>query len=133
MTKTIESEVEELLPQWEESYKKGLLSFWILFSLTRRAMYAYEMRGKILKLSQGSISAEDNSIYRALRRFIQAGLIDSEAQESPSGPARKYYSLTPLGTELLKQFIERNLLVFQSEAFITASQTFLRDHKENFP
>jgi DNA-binding PadR family transcriptional regulator len=131
LTNLIESEVEELLPQWEESYKKGLLSFWILFSLTHRAMYAYEMKGEILKLSQGSISAEENSIYRALRRFIQAELIDSEAQESPSGPARKYYSLTPLGTQLLKQFIERNLLVFQSESFITASHTFMKNHKEN--
>jgi DNA-binding PadR family transcriptional regulator len=131
MPKTIESEVEELLPQWEESYKKGLLSFWILFSLTHRSMYAYEMRGEILKLSQGSISAEENSIYRALRRFIQAGLVDGEEQESPNGPARKYYLLTPLGTQLLKQFIERNLLVFQSNAFLTASQTFLKTNKEN--
>ena len=131
MTNAIQSEVEGLLPQWEESYKKGLLSFWILFSLTHRAMYAYEMRGEILKLSQGSISAEENSIYRALRRFIQAGLIESEEQESPSGPARKYYSLTPLGTELLRQFVERNLLVFQTESFITASQTFLKNNKEN--
>lgn len=128
MTKTIDSQVSELLPKWEESFKKGLLSFWILFSLTQRSMYAYEMKSEILKFSQGSISAEDNSIYRALRRFIDTGLIDSEFQTSPNGPARKYFSLTDLGTELLRQFIERNLLVFQSEAFVIACKNYLTNN-----
>jgi len=125
MTKSLQTEVEELLPKWEGSFKKGLLSFWILFSLTRRPMYAYEMKDEILEFSQGSISAEDNSIYRVLRRFINAGLIVGELQASQNGPARKYYSLTHIGTELLRQFTERNLLVFQSDVFITTIQNFL--------
>ena len=130
MLKTIHSDVAELLPQWEESYKKGLLSFWILFSLTRRSMYAYEMKDQILEFSHGSISAEENSIYRALRRFITAGLVDSEIRPNPNGPDRKYFSLTPLGTELLRQFIERNLLIFQNDVFIAASREFLNGTKK---
>ena len=54
-----QSNTQDLLNQWEESYKKGLLSFWILFSLTRRSMYAYEMKEEIVKFSQGSISADE--------------------------------------------------------------------------
>lgn len=121
------SDISVLLHQWEESYKKGLLSFWILFSLTQRAMYAYEMREEIIKISQSSISAEDNSIYRALKRFTQAGLIEGKMHSSPSGPARKYFYLTPLGTDLLQQFVNRNILVFQSENFKISSQIFLKD------
>lgn len=115
----------DLLNQWEESYKKGLLSFWILFSLTQRSMYAYEMKEEIINFSQGSISADDNSIYRALRRFTTAGLIEGTMSPSPSGPDRKYFSLTPRGTDLLRQFIERNILIFQSEDFIEAIQSYL--------
>ena len=116
---------QDLLNQWEESYKKGLLSFWILFSLTQRSMYAYEMKEEIVNFSQGSISADDNSIYRALRRFTTTGLIKGTMAPSPSGPDRKYFSLTPLGTDLLRQFIERNILVFQSEQILKAIQSYL--------
>jgi len=116
---------QDLLNQWEESYKKGLLSFWILFSLTQRSMYAYEMKEEIVNFSQGSISADDNSIYRALRRFTTTGLIKGTMEPSPSGPDRKYFSLTPLGTDLLCQFIERNILVFQSEQILNAIQSYL--------
>lgn len=119
------SDTTDLLRQWEESYKKGLLSFWILLSLTQRSMYAYEMKEEIVKFSQGSISADDNSIYRALKRFTSTGLIEGKTSPSPSGPARKYFSLTPLGTDLLRQFIERNILVFQSEPFTKAIQSYL--------
>jgi PadR family transcriptional regulator PadR len=120
-----QANTQELLNHWEESYKKGLLSFWILFSLTQRSMYAYEMKEEIVKFSQGSISADDNSIYRALRRFTTTGLIEGTMTPSPSGPDRKYFSLTPLGTDLLRQFIERNILVFQSGQFIKAIHSYL--------
>ncbi len=120
-----QANAQELLNQWEESYKKGLLSFWLLFSLTQRSMYAYEMKDEIVNFSQGSISADDNSIYRALRRFTSTGLIKGTMTPSPSGPDRKYFSLTPLGTDLLRQFIERNILVFQSEEFIKTIQSYL--------
>jgi DNA-binding PadR family transcriptional regulator len=88
-------------------------------------MYAYEMKEEIVKFSQGSISADDNSIYRALRRFTTTGLIEGKMSPSPSGPDRKYFSLTPLGTDLLRQFIERNILVFQSEEFIKTTKSYL--------
>lgn len=126
MVKTDDS---KLLQQWEESYKKGLLSFWILFSLTQRSMYAYEMRKEIYDLSQGSISVEDNSIYRALKRFIEADLVSFNMQSSPNGPARKYFCLTSSGKDLLNHFIKRNILVFQSEKIVNASQEFLTSNK----
>jgi len=119
------TEITDLLYQWEESYKKGLLSFWSLFSLTQRPMYAYEMKEEIIEFSQGSISADDNSIYRALKRFTTSGLIEGKMYPSPSGPDRKYFSLTPLGTDLLRQFIKRNILVFQNKKFEKAIQSFL--------
>lgn len=125
----IKTDTSRLLQQWEESYKKGLLSFWILFSLTQRSMYAYEMSKEINDISQGSIKVEDNSIYRALKRFIEADLIDFNMQSSPNGPARKYFYLTDLGKDLLHQFIKRNILVIQSERIINASNKFLISSK----
>jgi len=108
-----EDDLHLLLEKWEESYKKGLLSFWMLLLLDQRPTYAFEMNALIVQLSQGTISADDNSLYRALGRFEQVGLVAAQAQPSPPGPARRYYTLTPKGRALLASFIQRNLLLFQ--------------------
>lgn len=69
------NEINDLLETWEGTYKKGLLSFWILLLLDRRPTYAFEMNAHIRELSQGSISADDNSLYRAPKYKLPAQLI----------------------------------------------------------
>jgi DNA-binding PadR family transcriptional regulator len=108
-------DIHELLDRWEESYKKGLLSFWLLLLLHERPTYAFEMNARVLALSRGTISADENSIYRALNRFEEIGVVGSQLQASPQGPARRYYQLTEKGSRLLRCFIERNILLFQEE------------------
>jgi DNA-binding PadR family transcriptional regulator len=103
---------EYLLAKWEESYKKGLLSLWILLALHERPSYPYELNDAIKQISTGSLSAENNSIYRALNRFDNCGIVESELRSSETGPSRRYYMLTPLGLELLARFIVRNIRVF---------------------
>ena len=107
------STLEPLLAQWEETYKKGLLSFWLLLLLSQRKAYPYEIKNAIIELSQNTISADENSIYRALSRLAQSGVVDSELLPSETGPSRRYFYLTDLGRELLSRFITRNILVFQ--------------------
>lgn len=109
-------DVSDLLTKWEETYKKGLLSFWILLLLYERASYPYEMSAEVAKISQGTISVDDNSIYRALNRFESVGIVKSELQQSNTGPQRKYYSLTTTGKNLLTEFIQRNIQVFETPA-----------------
>ena len=106
-------EVEELLKNWEEVYKKGLLTFWILLFLHDRPAYAYEMSAAIGELSAGTLTADENSLYRALNRFDLLGIVQSELRQSDVGPQRRYYRLTEIGTRLLCKFIQRNILVFE--------------------
>jgi len=107
-------DIGELLNKWEETYKKGLLSFWILLLLYERPSYPYEMSAEVAKISQGTISVDDNSIYRALNRFESVRIVKSELQQSNSGPQRRYYSLTNTGKALLTEFIQRNIQVFET-------------------
>jgi len=111
-----ENNLELLLNQWEETYKKGLLSFWLLLLLSKRKVYPRETKGLLAKLSQNTISADENSIYRALNRLAESKVIDSEIQPSDTGPNRRYFFLTDLGRELLGHFISRNIQVFQYPA-----------------
>jgi DNA-binding PadR family transcriptional regulator len=108
-----QNDIEALLTQWEETYKKGLLSFWLLLLLSQHKRYPYEIRKSINELSQNTISVEENSIYRALKRLTQNGIVDSELQPSETGPNRRYFFLTDLGRELLIRFTTRNIQVFQ--------------------
>lgn len=105
--------LETLLAQWEETYKKGLLSFWLLLLLSRRKAYPREVKGLLSELSQNIINADENSIYRALYRLAESGVIDSEIRQSDIGPDRRYFYLTDLGQKLLSHFISRNIKVFQ--------------------
>ena len=105
-----------LLDQWEGTYKKGLLTFWLLLLLHERPMYVFEMGQALVDASQGTITADGKSLYRALRRFERIGLVESAWLSTKVGPRRRYYHLSGLGTELLRRFIQRNLLVLQDPA-----------------
>jgi DNA-binding PadR family transcriptional regulator len=107
------STIENLLAQWEENYKKGLLSFWLLLLLAQRKAYPYEMKSAINEMSKNTINADENSIYRSLNRLAGSGIVGSELLPSETGPSRRYFFLTDLGHDLLNRFITRNILVFE--------------------
>jgi len=108
-----EQELITLLTQWEGVYKKGLLTFWVLLLLHERPRYVFEMGQALETVSRGTMSADERSLYRALRRFERAGFVESEWQPSDVGPQRRYYHLSKLGTDLLRRFTQRNILLFQ--------------------
>jgi PadR family transcriptional regulator PadR len=116
-----------LLDQWESVYKKGLLTFWLLLLLYERPMYVFEMGQELDTISQGTITADEKSLYRALRRFEAMGLVQSSWQPSDVGPRRRYYQLTELGTELLRLFARRNILSFQEPAVATRLDALLQE------
>ncbi len=123
-------DIGDLLNKWEESYKKGLLSFWILLLLYERPSYPYEMSAEVSKISQGTISVDDNSIYRALNRFELVNIVKSELQQSSTGPQRRYYSLTNTGKTLLTEFIQRNIQVFETPAVSERIATVLQNSSQ---
>ena len=133
MLKKNQSEVQVLLKKWEEAYKKGLLSFWLLLLLHERPAYPYALGEAVLQLSQGTISTDEQSIYRALNRFQSMGLIKSKLVKSPIGPQRRYYSLTEKGTDLLREFTRRNILIFQAPSIQEHVERVMQNNAASFP
>ena len=123
--------VEQLLENWESVYKKGLLTFWLLLLLDEKPSYPYEMSASLQRISCGMMTADENSIYRAINRFEEMGLVISQLQESKVGPQRKYYRLTGTGHELLRRFSERNILIFQSPPVAERIQHVLQNGGQN--
>jgi DNA-binding PadR family transcriptional regulator len=106
---------EELLGAWEETYKKGQLTLWIFLSLKEGPKYVNELHEAIERFSKGTIRAEEQSLYRTLRKFYHLKMVDYSSGKGHKGPDRKYYHLTPMGESLLQSFIKRNILLFFEE------------------
>jgi len=108
-------EKERIFKDWEETYKKGQLTFWILLSIRDESRYTSEIKENIKALTKNRITCEDQSLYRALRRHHKNGLIDFELKEGNKGPDRKYYSLTDMGREILSEFTHKYIRIFYNK------------------
>ncbi|TCN53541.1 PadR family transcriptional regulator PadR [Rhodococcus sp. SMB37] len=78
---------------------RGVLDICLLTLLDDgQPVYGYELTERLG--AQGLLIAE-GSTYPLLTRLEKAGLVRSERRPSPSGPPRKYYSITDQGRETL--------------------------------
>jgi len=73
--------------------KKGALDLCVLALLSRADSYAYEIASRLAD----SIGMGEGTIYPLMRRLQNDGLVETYLVESPAGPSRKYYRLTPGG------------------------------------
>ena len=110
-----EQKLTELLSAWEETYKKGQLTLWIFLSLKEDKKCVDEIKDFVETKTKGTITCEEQSLYRALRKYEYIDVLKFELQKGNKGPDRKYYFLTDLGLELFTQFVERNIYLFYSE------------------
>ena len=104
--------LSELLSAWEETYKKGQLTLWIFLALKENKKYVDDIKLFVEEQSRQTMSCEEQSLYRTLRKFQHLGVVDFETGKGNKGPERKYYFLTDLGQALLTQFIDRNISLF---------------------
>jgi PadR family transcriptional regulator, regulatory protein PadR len=79
---------------------KGVLELAVLAVIARGETYGYEILSTLE--TAGFDGVGDASVYGTLRRLEQAGHLSSRLAASDSGPARKYYAVTPSGTEQLQ-------------------------------
>jgi len=103
---------DKLLQGWEEIYKRGQLTLWVLLALRHGSKNMDEVRAWLDQSTDGAITAEERSLYRVLQRFHTIELVTFTHRSGKRGPNQKVYQLSPLGERLLQRFIERNLKVF---------------------
>lgn len=80
--------------------RKGILEYCILSILSREDSYAPKI---IAELKAAEMIVVEGTLYPILTRMKNSGLLTYRWEESPQGPPRKYYSLTPEGREALSQ------------------------------
>ncbi len=80
--------------------RKGVLEFCILSVISEEEVYPSDIIGK---MKDSKLIVVEGTLYPLLTRLKNAGLLSYNWVESQSGPPRKYYKLTPLGLEFLKE------------------------------
>lgn len=83
--------------------RKGTLEYCILLILSREDSYAPKI---IACLKEAEMIVVEGTLYPILTRLKNQGVLSYRWEESPQGPPRKYYSLTPDGREALRQLDE---------------------------
>ena len=83
--------------------RKGILEYCILSILSREDSYAPKI---IAELKEAEMIVVEGTLYPILTRLKNQGILTFRWEESPQGPPRKYYSLTPDGKEALQQLDE---------------------------
>jgi transcriptional regulator len=84
----------ELLP--------GTLDLLILKSVSLGELHGYGVLLRIEQITGGALTIQQGALYPALYRLEQQGLIDSEWGVSDNNRRAKYYTLTALGRQRLR-------------------------------
>ena len=80
--------------------RRGVLEFCILSILSHEEVYPSDI---IIRMKQSKLIVVEGTLYPLLTRLKNGGLLQYRWEESKSGPPRKYYSLTPLGSKFLDE------------------------------
>lgn len=80
--------------------RKGVLELCILSILSQGDAYPTEI---IDKLKDTKLVVVEGTLYPLLTRLKNTGLLTYRWEESTSGPPRKYYKLTEIGEQYLKE------------------------------
>ena len=89
----------------DKNLLSGSTTMLILKLLEEKDQYGYEMIEKLELYGFRMVS--EGSIYPVLLRLQKEGFVKSVMKESPSGPKRKYYTLTSEGEQEYLEFKER--------------------------
>lgn len=80
--------------------RKGILEYCILAILNKREAYPSEI---LEEMKAAKLIVVEGTLYPLLTRLKNVELLNYRWEESPSGPPRKYYSITDSGKEFLEK------------------------------
>ncbi|MEU4679991.1 PadR family transcriptional regulator [Micromonospora sp. NPDC023737] len=82
-------------------------TFLILTALAAAPLHGYGLISEVAALSDGRVTLRPGTLYGALDRLVDAGLVDVDREEVVDGRLRRYYRLSPEGEATLSAETER--------------------------
>ena len=90
------------MPRSKTDLLQGTLDLLILKTLALGKLHGWGISKRIRQTSDGVLEVNQGSLYPALYRLEDRGLIEAEWGISPEGRRAKFYSLTPAGRKALR-------------------------------
>jgi len=81
-------------------------TFHILTALAGRSLHGYGVIREVETVSDGRVRLSVGTLYGALDRLAEAGLVRIEREEVVAGRLRRYYCLTDEGARVLAAEVE---------------------------
>lgn len=82
--------------------RRGSVEHCVLALLRDGEAYGLDIAARLGR--DGVLLTSEGTLYPLLSRLRKQGLVDTSWRESPAGPPRRYYSLTPEGHDALARF-----------------------------
>ncbi|MBM2619564.1 helix-turn-helix transcriptional regulator [Actinoplanes sp. LDG1-06] len=82
-------------------------TFLILASVADQPLHGYGIIRAVDELSDGDVKLRAGTLYGALERLAERGLIEVDREETVEGRLRRYYRITDSGAGALAVEIER--------------------------
>lgn len=82
-------------------------TFFILSALTDTPLHGYGVMQAVRELSAGRLDLRPGTLYAALDRLTESGLLAVDREEAVDGRLRRYYRLTDRGASALQDEIEQ--------------------------
>ncbi|HUW56375.1 MAG TPA: PadR family transcriptional regulator [Planctomycetota bacterium] len=86
---------------WVTQLRKGLLEFCVLNVLSTGESYGYQLVRRLEMLEELAIT--ESTVYPILNRLRKDGYVKVRLAGSASGPPRRYFSLTALGSRRVRE------------------------------
>lgn len=105
-------------------------TFWILTALTAGRRHGYGLIADTADLSHGRVRLRPTTLYAALDRLEDQGLVQADGEDIIDGRLRRYFTLTDLGEQRLTAEIARmESNVHQARARIASLRSNLVGHR----
>lgn len=99
----------------------------IILGLLREPLSGYDIKQHFDKMICHFWAAEQSQIYRSLKKLELEDMLSCIEAPSDKGPARKIYSLTAKGREILHQWLRAEPLIDDVRATFVAQLCFMGD------
>src|SRR5580692_7043875 len=93
-------------PSPKSDLPQGTLDLLILKIVTMGPIHGYAIAQRIQQISRDVVQVQQGSLYPALHRLENKGLLAAEWKESETGREAKFYRLTAKGRKQLKEETE---------------------------
>ena len=92
----------EEFKRWEKEIRRGAATLAILSVIEREQSYGYEVVKRLKESSNSLLALEEGTVYPILRRMEKRDLLESVWNYDDPTKPKKYYAITPAGSEALK-------------------------------